>query len=224
MSGTHIATYWLSNYLFDMVIYAINILGILLVIQLCHMLVDDKTTDIGIMLKHSSRNLLYIGLVLFSIVFSANTLSYLWSNLFKSDIIAFSVALVLLIVVTFIDFVLVILIILIRVLYTNKEFLGSSPPRLDYLDPESPPQVNTGDIYYNRLQWIRTILTVLFPNLNVKRSVYYLKLQNSKSCIKILNDFLKCKLNVYYINILISHLFVDVLLKLTSQRRQKALI
>lgn len=196
MSGTHVATYWLSNYLFDMVIYAINIVGILLVIQLCHMLVDDKSTDIGIMLKHSSRNLLYIGLVLFSIVFSANTLSYLWSNLFKSDIIAFSVALVLLIVVTFIDFVLVILIILIRVLYTSKELLG---PRLDYLDPESPPQVlNTGDIYYNRLQWIRTILTVLFPNLNVKRSVYYLKLQNSKPCIKILNDFLKCKLNLYY--------------------------
>lgn len=223
MSGTHIGTYWLSNYLFDMVIYAINIVGILLVIQLCHMLVDDKTTDIGIMLKHSSRNLLYIGLVLFSIVLSANTLSYLWSNLFKSDIIAFSVALVLLIVVTFIDFVLVILIILIRVLYTSKELLGSSPPRLDYLDPESQPQVNTGDIYYNRLQWIRTILTVLFPNLNVKRSVYYLKLQNSKPCIKILNDFLKCKSNVYYINILISNLFA-VLLKLTSRRRQMASI
>lgn len=223
MSGTHIGTYWLSNYLFDMVIYAINIVGILLVIQLCHMLVDDKTSDIGIMLKHSSRNLLYIGLVLFSIVLSANTLSYLWSNLFKSDIIAFSVALVLLIVVTFIDFVLVILIILIRVLYTSKELLGSSPPRLDYLDPESPPQVNTGDIYYNRLQWIRTILTVLFPNLNVKRSVYYLKLQNSKPCIKILNDFLKCKLIVYYINILISYLFA-VLLKLTSRRRQMASI
>lgn len=44
------------------------------------------------------------------------------------------------------------------------------------------------NVFITRINSIRTIMTLVFPNLNAKRATYNLKLQNSKICIDILNQ------------------------------------
>lgn len=182
MSGTNSywLTYWLSNYLFEFTLYLVNIASLFLVFHLCYFIIEDKKSDLGLLLSASQPGTIF-SLVIFLafLSFSCATFSYLWAHLFKSDILSFSIMLVILVVVLIIDAVLIVTIVIFQMKISNQSQWSSSE------DNENDRNI------LNRLKLMRTIITIVFPNLNAKRALYDLKLQNFKKCIEPLNSQLR---------------------------------
>lgn len=87
LSGTHYATYWTANYLFDLVILLINISSMVFILKMVDLSKNDPTSEVNSIAGSSTLG--YFFLVLLLQTFSWCALAYFWSFYFKSDIIAF---------------------------------------------------------------------------------------------------------------------------------------
>ena len=105
-------------------------------------------------------------LLLFS-AFSWCTLAYIWSFFFKQDIVGFIVLFIILAVIAFLDMILT----FVELLFQQSD--GSTS--------------NGGANFIIALRWI---LTVLLPNLTVKRGLYNLKIRKNDYCIDGVNRIL----------------------------------
>jgi cell division protein FtsL len=182
MSGTNSLTYWLSNYLFEFTLYLVNIASLFLVFHLCYFIIEDKKSDLNLLLSASQPGTIFsLAIFLAFLSFSCATFSYLWAHFFKSDILSFSIMLVILVVVLIIDAVLIVTIVTFQMKISNESQWSSSEDK----DKENDRNI------LNRLKLMRTIITIVFPNLNAKRALYNLKLQNFKKCIEPLNSQLR---------------------------------
>lgn len=163
LSGTHFSIYWLSNYFFDYFIVLFNLTSMVVILKIVDSAKNDPTSEIASIASNNSLG--FFWLLLFFSSFAWLTLAYLWSFLFKSEIIGFVVLFIVLAVVAFTDVIL--------------SFFELS------LSNES------SDRPLNLIKGIRWILVIMFPNLTVKRGSFYLKTRTNSFCISQLNKFLK---------------------------------
>lgn len=98
------------------------------------------------------------------------TLAYIWSFFFKQDIVGFIVLLIILSVIAFIDMILT----FVELLFQASD--GSA--------------ANPGATFVYVVRWI---ITVLLPNLVIKRGMYNLKIRKNNYCIDGVNDILYSK-------------------------------
>lgn len=177
ISGVSKITYWASNYLFDLSVCVINITLMLCAFILAQkFLITDNSNDLAIFLKTSpAEQFFYLGVSLTLGSLTWISLSYAWSFLFKSDILAFAILFIVLGLTVLIDMVLFI----VSVIMKN---ISKSP------DEDSSLRTQT---------IIRQLMVIVFPNLNVKQIVYNLKLQNSELCKTLLNSHFAC--NYFYL-------------------------
>ncbi len=163
LSGTHYITYWISNYVFDWLICVLNLISIVLTLKI----VGSTSSNQNYETYTTANNLGYFFLIMLFSSFSWPIYAYLWSYLFKSEIIGFIAVLVVLCIGAFMDGVWTFLQILVQ----------TSSPSIDAA--------------YNILLAIEWILIFLLPNLIVKKGVYFLKIQNNSLCIDAVNSFIK---------------------------------
>jgi hypothetical protein len=170
LSGTHYSIYWLANYLFDMLVYVVIISFMILALKIVALSSPTSTNDTNI-LAYKGSSLFYLFVFMILTCASWATLSYIWSNLFKSDIIAFVVLFILLAFATLLDMIFVLVGFFTGNLFSN---FTKNP-------------VNTA------MQILRTLFAIFFPNIAVKRTIFNLKLQNTPVCIQAINILTQCK-------------------------------
>nr|APD26552.1 ATP-binding cassette transporter subfamily A member 3-like X2 protein [Brachionus koreanus] len=164
LSGLTWPTYWVSNFLFDMLIHLINISLIVIGLKIVDAIKNDESSEIKAIA--GDETLGYLFFLLFISSFSWTILSFIWSFLFKSEIIGFVVLVIILGFAAFLDIIWTFLEILI---------LNGSNTR------------NTGaDFIYA----LRIIFALVFPNVTIKRAMYNLKIRSNKFCIDAANDVL----------------------------------
>lgn len=165
LSGVHFFTYWMSNYIFDTIIYIVNIGLIVFILKMVDLSKNDPNTELYAIAHTSDLGYLFV-LLLFSCA-SWSLIVYIWSFKFKSDIIGFVTLTGFLCFIAFIDETLTFLELIITTSNSSKQSAGSRIIRA-----------------------LRQILILLFPNVNVKRGVYYLKVRTNSYCIDYVNIFL----------------------------------
>jgi hypothetical protein len=153
-------TYWTANFLHDWPIFFVNICCIMLCICI-----------IGYIQNNSSNEVYYIGtnsslmgqlfFLFFLSSFSWCILCYIWSFMFKSDIVGFIVMFIGLSFVSFVEGVLS---------FMQLLFNGSGPAKVFSI--------------------VRGIMALFFPNITVKRGLYNLKIQSNSFCISSVNTYL----------------------------------
>ena len=168
LSGIHYTTYWIANYLFDLIIYVFNISTIVFILKMVDLAKNDTTTEVNAIAGNESLGYFYL-LLLFS-SFSWCTLAYIWSFLFKSDIIGFVVLAIILGFAAFLD-VIWIFVQLLIINSNNNQANGAS----------------------NFIYAIRVIFLLLFPNVITKRGLYDLKIRSNSYCISSANTVLASK-------------------------------
>ena len=168
LSGIHYTTYWIANYLFDLIIYVFNISTIVFILKMVDLAKNDTTTEVNAIAGNESLGYFYL-LLLFS-SFSWCTLAYIWSFLFKSDIIGFVVLAIILGFAAFLDVIWIFVQLLIINSNDNKAN-GAS----------------------NFIYAIRVIFLLLFPNVITKRGLYDLKIRSNSYCISSANTVLASK-------------------------------
>ena len=166
MSGVHPLLYWISNFIFDLFIYLINISAIILIIKIIAVLSKEKSNEYKFLAMNSS-NLSYLFLFLIITSFSWSTLAYIWSNMFKSDILAFVTLFILLNVVMFIDII----------------FAAS------YMSISFSDSVSAFNRTRTFLKYSRIAVASFFPNVAAKRAVFSFKFQSDKNCQDMLSFF-----------------------------------
>jgi hypothetical protein len=119
----------------------------------------------------SGNSLGYLWLVLFFSCFSWMTLAYIWSFLFKSEIIGFVVLALVLGVGAFLDMFWAFL-----ALYISLDTASDNKAAITLLDI------------------IRWLFMFLFPNVTIKKALFNLKIRENSFCIDSLNTLLKSKL------------------------------
>nr|UOU03317.1 ATP-binding cassette subfamily A3-like 4 [Brachionus rubens] len=175
LSGTHYAIYWLSNYIFDFVVYFIQITTLLIALKLVALGLSDTANDTYLITyKWSTLADLFFFMIISSFTWSA--LSYIWSYLFKSDIVGFVVLFIVLSFATLVDMICVLL-----------GFFDATSA----VDPTSGETGTMGEI----AKAIRIILIIFCPNIAIKRAVFNLKLQNTPICFGLLNILFQSKLS-----------------------------
>ena len=142
LSGTHYGTYWLSNYLHDMPIYIFNVVSLSIVLVIVNAVKNDSSNEMDAIAGNSDSMGAFFLLLLIS-SFTWCTWAYLWSFLFKTDIIGFVVLLILLGFLTFFEGILTFLQILL-VDGKGKQTEGSA-----------------------LVSAIRGLLALVFPNITV---------------------------------------------------------
>ncbi len=167
LSGLHYGTYWISNFLFDMAIYIFNISTMVFFLKMVDLGKNDTSSETYAIAGDQTLGYFYL-LLLFSSL-SWCVYAYIWSFLFKTDIICFVVLLIILGFAAFLDSIWV----FIQLLVLN----GSQTPT-----PGS-----------NFLFTIRIIFTLLFPNIVIKRGLYNLKIRSNSYCIDAVNKNLASK-------------------------------
>jgi hypothetical protein len=167
LSGAHYSVYWTANYIFDMTLFLFNIITMVLALYFVSLGLDDTGNDVYI-LASSSSTLLYMVVYMVLTSFSWATLAYLWSFVFKRDVIAFITLFLLLGFVAFADMILVIV-----------KFVA-----VMQLDSGLASAMNT----------MRTTIAILFPNVALKRAIFNLKLRNANSCIILLNSLFNSRI------------------------------
>lgn len=125
---------------------------------------NDPTSEIYPLA--TSPTLGYVFLLLVISMFSWCPYAYVWSFLFKSEIIGFVVLAIILGFAAFLDVIWTFLILLV-------------------LDGSTSP---TGAS--RAIEVIRYIFALVFPNIAVKRGLYDLKIQNNSYCINNVNLYL----------------------------------
>ncbi|CAF0704109.1 unnamed protein product [Brachionus calyciflorus] len=169
LSGTHYIVYWISNYIFDFMIYLIQIIFLIGALKLVALGMNDTANDTYILTqKWSTLFYLFIFMILSS--FTWSSLSYVWSNFFKSDIVGFVVLFLVLSFASLVDMICVML-----------GFFDASTGEAGTLS-----QISTA---------IRTVLAILCPNIAVKRAIFNLKLQNAPICFALLGFLFPNKLD-----------------------------
>jgi hypothetical protein len=166
LSGTHYITYWVSNHIFDWSICFLNSLVILVVVKVVDSIRNDPNYETYAIA--SSTNLGAFFALLFFSSFTWATWAYLWSYLFKSEVIGFIVLLVVLCLGAFMDAIWTFLVLLVQ---TDSSSVN-------------------GPAYYFILA-IQWMLTFLLPNVTVKRGLYNFKIRDNSFCIGKLNDLMK---------------------------------
>ncbi len=166
LSGTHYVTYWISNHIFDWLICIINSIAIVCVLKVVDSLRNDPNYETYVIAN--TQNLGYFFLLLFFSTFSWTTLAYLWSYVFRSEIVGFIVLLIVLSLGAFMDSIWTFLVLLVQ----------------------TDASIANGPAYYAILvvQWT---LTFLLPNITVKRGLYNFKIRDNAFCIDNLNRLLK---------------------------------
>lgn len=163
LSGTHYSTYWLSNLIFDLMVYLFVISSLVVAIKVVAMTKDDEDTNETVIIGRDGYTLAYMFLFMVISSFSWATLSYVWSFLFKSDVVGF---IVLLLVLGF------------------ACLFDMTAGYLRFFDIA----ISGGGGTLTRISdVIRYIFAFLFPNIAVKRAMFNLKLQKLPICYPILN-------------------------------------
>lgn len=101
ISSTHFSTYWISNYIFDLSICLINIGTIVITIKLVDVLKNDPTNEINPIVIDNA--IFYVLLLFFVSSLSWAPLAYIFSLIFKSDVVCFVILFIILSVAAFID-------------------------------------------------------------------------------------------------------------------------
>jgi hypothetical protein len=159
-------TYWIANHIFDLSICLFNIVTMVCSLKLINSVRDDSTVEIYSI--GSDPQIGYFFLLLFLSAFSWTTLAYIWSLLFKSEIIGFVVLAIILGVAAFLYMILAFVILLI--------------------------QTDSGSTNGSKLiNFTRVIFTILFPNVLVKRGMFDLKITKNSYCISSLNKIINSK-------------------------------
>ena len=170
LSGTHTLLYWVSNYIFDLILCFINVGSIIGILALVGNFMNDTSSELYAITSYPTIR--YVALLLFVSSISWPTLAHLWSFLFKSDVTGFVILALILGIMPFID---VVLSFIILFLNTNQD---------------DSSQVAPGT---STLQTLRYILFVLFPNVTVKKGIYNMKIRSSSFCINSTNAILNGK-------------------------------
>ena len=176
LSGTHYITYWVSNYIFDLAICVFNFSTMIIAIKLVDLAKNDPSNETSPIAAESSIYNLYFLFLLSS--FSCCTLAYIWSFLFKSDLISYITLAIILSVSSFLDMIWSFIQLFLNLDYeTRNNDLSKSMVVLKY------------------------IFMSLFPNVTIKRGLYNLKIRQNDYCIKSLNNLLNSNFFALFFNI-----------------------
>ncbi len=171
LSGSHRITYWISNYVFDYLICLINIAFIIGIIVIIDGSRTDKNSDISVIAMYPTIG--YVILILVVSSFSWPLYGYCWANYFKSDVNAFVILIVLLFMASFFDVVFAFIQIFNNLSHVNDTTVTFYSPV-------------TFMMYI-----LRILLSILFPNVTIKRQLFNFRLRTNRDCIFTLNNVIK---------------------------------
>jgi hypothetical protein len=103
LAGTHYLTYWISNYLFDLAICFFNFSTMVIALKIVDLAKNDPTNETSPIADESSIYSVYTLFLVSS--FSCCTLAYIWSFLFRSDLISYISLAIILSVASFLDMI-----------------------------------------------------------------------------------------------------------------------
>lgn len=172
LTGTHYVTYWTSNFIFDLCVYFIIVSSMMIALKIVNAIRNDPSAEIYPIASDDSLG--YLFFLMLVAMFSWCSYAYMWSFLFKSEIIGFVVLAILLGFMAFLDVIWIFL----QLLLLN----GGTEP-------------TDGS---RAIQGIRYVFAVLFPTVTIKRGFYNLKIQNNTYCIKNVNAYLGRMCFCYY--------------------------
>lgn len=167
LSGLTWLTYWISNFLFDILIHLINISLIVIALKIVDAIKNDESSEIKAIAGDETLGHFYFFLLIS--IFSWTILSFVWSFLFKSEIIGFVVLVIILGFAAFLD-----------TIWTFLELL---------IQGDSKTRSSGANFFYA----LRIIFALVFPNVTVKRALYNLKIRSNKFCINAVNNILARK-------------------------------
>lgn len=174
ISGTHQVTYWTTNYVFDYALCLYNVLLIVCVISLVGSVRSNSGIMSDVSILASWPEIGYVLLVLFLSSLTWPIYTYCWSFFFKSDITGFVVLFFVLCASAFADVLLSFVQLFTYI--TNQSLEAGAPlPTLMYI--------------------LRILLSILFPNVTIKRQLFNLRLRSNNYCIDILNEQIKTNYN-----------------------------
>jgi len=142
LSGIHYVTYWIANYLFDLIIMLFQCTMLVIMLAIVNA-AKGSSSDYEVYYVASNGLLGYAYILLLFSCVSWCTYAYIWSFLFKQDIVGFVVLLLALGVLAYFDTILV-FVQLLFVTSNNNKSNGIS----------------------NFIAGIRVILALLFPNVS----------------------------------------------------------
>jgi hypothetical protein len=174
LSGTDYYTYWLSNYLTDWPVFLINIVLLVIIILIASAAKNDTTNELYAFASSSNASGYYFLMLLFSSL-AWCPYAYLWSFLFKSDIVGFVFLVILLCFLAFLDMILTFVIILL---------VGGSGSQ-------------TGGSRLIGL--VRGIFALVFPNITAQRGIFNIKVQANEYCIDANNLYLGGKVHIFFV-------------------------
>jgi hypothetical protein len=169
ISGTNTLVYWLSNYMFDWLLSLINILAMLLSMYVIGLVRYESGYEVNLIASMPTIGFTF--LLMFASSFSWTLLAYCWSHFFKNDVAAFVVLFMLLTFFSLIDVMLSFV----------QLFMNLSNPLLEFTSASS--------LF---LYSLRIVLSLLMPNLTIKRALFNFRLKSNDYCIESLNHILKC--------------------------------
>lgn len=155
LHGTHFTVYWLSNYIFDFLLYFFNIMCMLVTMKLVSL--TDHTGELYMILGVKPENFWYLLTFLVSASFSWSTFAYVWSFKFKSDILGFVVLFLVQCGAIFVDMIMVVVITIFG--------------------------YDTNNFWVKMAKFFRTLFSLTFPSIGLKRALFNLKIQNIPECI-----------------------------------------
>jgi hypothetical protein len=169
MSDTHFITYWLANYLFDMLVYLIDVALIVITLYVATLIRNDSNTEAYVIAQADGNIFVLLAYTLINSL-SWPLLTYIWSFLFKSDIIGFVVLFILLNLITMLDFI------------ASITFLSFKSAKFDGIE-------------VTIVEIVRIAFALLFPNIQLKKVVYNLKIRENQRCINTLNIILQLNMS-----------------------------
>lgn len=165
LAGTRAYIYWVSNYLFDLVLFIFELTLMIVALKLVDLARQDPSNEIHPLT--SSENIGYMFMLFYLSAFSSCALTYVWSFLFKSEMIGFVVLAIILGVSSFLDMIAAFI-----QLFVQLDVQQRSP------------------FIFKVMSVIRYIFLALCPNVTVKRGLYFLKIRDNKYCIRSVNQIL----------------------------------
>ncbi len=171
LSRTHFITYWISNYLFDILLCIFNLTSMLVILKIIDMSRNDPSNETYPLAINDT--LAYVFLLFLVSSLNWCTFAYIFSFFFRTDLIGFIFTFLVLGVATFLEMVWA----LIQL----------------FVSLERPSDQNT--FLSNLMKVLRYVFMLFFPNVTVKRGLYNLKIRHNTYCINSLNNILKSNFN-----------------------------
>ena len=172
LSGTNFITYWFSNYIFDLIICFINICSLVSMLKLVNAIANNSSIEIYSVAIDPQID--YLFLVLIFSMFSWPFIAYIWTFLFKSEVIGSVVLAIVFGVGAFVDLIWSFVQLIVQTTATTN---GTS----------------TSSSLNSFLTAIRWIMAIIFPNVTIKRTIFDLKISNNSFCQSSLNTLLYSK-------------------------------